>query len=403
MAVDATDLEGLLVVELANVLAGPSVGMFLAELGATVIKVENKNSSGDATRNWKLPVESKETDISSYFSCVNWGKKSLGLDLKKVGGREVVYDLVRKADIVIQSYKPGDEKKLGLDYETLKALNPALIYGQITAYGPDDPRPGYDAIIQAESGFTYLNGEPGGPPTKMPVALVDLLLAHQMKEGILLALLKRYRTGQGSCIVTSLLKCATAALANQAANWLVAGVVPERMGSEHPNIVPYGTIFKTADGREVIVAAANDGQYLNFIEMLGLEGLKTDSRFTTNQQRVKNREDLVCLLREQVAKRTSDDVVAQLRQRKIPFGFVNNMEQVFQQSEAAALVVQGELPDGSVLQGLRTVVFDGTAAETRRPLTPPPHFNQHVDEILEEILGYSEDRVRGLRESGILA
>ncbi|MEJ2132141.1 MAG: CoA transferase, partial [Gammaproteobacteria bacterium] len=203
-------LEDFVVLELANILAGPMTGMFLAELGARVIKVENPRTGGDPTRGWKLPSEPADTDISSYFACANWGKESIAVDLTTQAGRSLVHDLIRRADIVVQSFKPGDDDKLALDYRRVRPLNPGMIYAQITAYGPEDSRPGFDAIIQAESGFTYLNGDPDGPPTKMPVALVDLLLAHQLKEALLLAILKRERTGEGSFIGTSLLKAATA-------------------------------------------------------------------------------------------------------------------------------------------------------------------------------------------------
>ena len=174
-----------------------------------------------------------------------WGKRSIALDIGHHAGQEVVARLAQRADIVIASYKPGDDAKFGVDYESLGASNPRLIYLQIDAYGEGDDRPGFDAIIQAEAGFTYLNGEADGPPTKMPVALVDILAAHQLKEGLLLALLRRERDDKGSFVTTSLLGAATASLANQATNYLVAGVEPTRMGSEHPNVVPYGTIFQT--------------------------------------------------------------------------------------------------------------------------------------------------------------
>ena len=170
--------KNLTVLEVANVLAGPAVGMFFAELGATVIKVENPRTRGDTTRHWKLPAEPKETDVSGYFSCVNWGKRSIGVAFDTDSGREVVYDLARKSDIMLQSFKAGDDKKFKLDYDTLHTINLELIYAHITAYGTDDERTGFDAIIQAESGFTGMNGTPESGPVKMPVALMDLLLAH---------------------------------------------------------------------------------------------------------------------------------------------------------------------------------------------------------------------------------
>ena len=223
-----------LVVELANILAGPTTTMAFAELGARVIKVENPTTKGDATRGWKLASENRDTDICAYFASANWGKESIAIDFTKPAGLGVVQDLIRKADILIASFKPGDDKKLALDYEAAKEINPRIIYGQINAYGRDDPRPGFDAILQAEAGFTYLNGERDGPPTKMPVALVDLLASHQLKEGLLLALLKRERTGEGSFVSVSLLQAGVASLANQATNYLTANTIPERMGVRAP-------------------------------------------------------------------------------------------------------------------------------------------------------------------------
>lgn len=400
MRTKVAEISELVVLELSNILAGPSVGMFFAELGARVIKVENTNTDGDATRKWKTPTEDPDTDISTYFSAANWGKESLGIDLRAEGALDVVHDLARKADIVLLSYKPGDEKKLGLDYDTLRALNPRIIFAQITAYGGDDPRVGFDAIIQAESGFTYLNGEPDSPPTKMPVALVDLLLAHQLKEAILLALLKRERTGEGSQVTVSLLKAATASLANQAANWLVAGVIPERMGSEHPNIVPYGTIFKASDGREIVVAAATERQYNYLLEVLDLNHLREDRRFLTNQDRVKNRWELIPLLAERMEKRTCREIVAAFSEKHIPFGFVNNMKEVFEQKASADLVVEERLPDGTTLRGIHTVAIEGSLFEEEEGLAPPPNFNQHRDAILADFLGYTPEQIDALKQSG---
>lgn len=227
-------LAGLKVIELANVLAGPSIGTFLAELGAKVIKVENISTEGDVTRKWKLPKESESTDISGYFSCVNWGKTSLALDLTAPEGLKIIHDLTKTSDIVLASYKPGDAEKLNVDYATLKNIQERIIYAHITGYGLQNPRAGFDAIVQAESGFTYMNGERGGPPVKMPVALMDVLTAHQIKEAILLALLHREKTGKGQFIDASLFQSGVASLVNQATNWLVGKAIPERIGSDHP-------------------------------------------------------------------------------------------------------------------------------------------------------------------------
>ncbi|MDX5435772.1 MAG: CoA transferase, partial [Pontibacter sp.] len=207
--------KDMLVLELASVLAGPSVGQFFAELGAQVLKVENAATHGDVTRSWKLGSEPADTDTPAYFCAANWGKSSLALNLAEPEQLQQLYTYVKRADVVIASYKPGDAEKLKVDYKTLQDLNPRLIYGHITGYGTHDSRAGYDAVVQAESGFMYLNGEPEGPPVKMPVALMDVLTAHQLKEGLLVALLHRERTGLGQLVQVSLLQAAVSALANQ--------------------------------------------------------------------------------------------------------------------------------------------------------------------------------------------
>ncbi|MYI98320.1 MAG: CoA transferase, partial [Gemmatimonadetes bacterium] len=237
-----TLFKDLIVIEAANVLAGPAVGMFFAELGATVIKVENIRTGGDTTRQWKLPAEDEHSDVSAYFSSVNWGKRSIGVDFSIPAGYEVIVDLVRRADVFLQSFKPGDAGKFGLDYPALRGVNDRLIYADITAFGEEDERPGFDAVLQAETGFMGMNGTEASGPVKMPVALIDLLLAHQLKESLLIALIERMQSGRGSYNTVSLFQSGVASLANQAANYLVAGSVPGRTGSDHPNIAPYGTV-----------------------------------------------------------------------------------------------------------------------------------------------------------------
>src|SRR6478735_1388203 len=285
-------LQGLKILELASVLAGPGVGQFFAELGAEVIKVENVKTGGDVTRSWKLASEKEEEDRSAYFTSVNWGKKSLAIDLTSTSGKEIVQKLVAKADVVIASYKPGNAEKLGVAYLQLNKTNPKLIYGQITGYGLDNNRVGYDAVIQAESGFMDMNGERGGDPLKMPVALVDVLAGHQLKEGLLLALLKKEKTGDGSFVEVSLIQAAVASLANQASNWLVAKSLPARKGSLHPNIAPYGESFETKDQKRIILAVGSDRQFVDLCEVLKLSKLIVDIRFSTNQNRVVHRSAL---------------------------------------------------------------------------------------------------------------
>lgn len=369
----------LKVLELASVLAGPSVGQFFAELDATVIKIENPHTGGDVTRSWRVAGEQTD-DRSAYFCSCNWGKKSVLLDLSKPSDREKVIALAGKVDVIIASYKPGDAEKLGVGYNQLRASNPGLVYGVITGYGSTDDRVGYDAVIQAEAGFMDLNGEQGGAPVKMPVALIDILAAHQLKEGLLLALLKKERTGEGSLVEVSLLETALASLANQATNWLVAGKVPSRQGSAHPNIAPYGDTFRTADGKLVLLAVGNDKQFENLVSVLGLSS--TDAKFTafkTNPERVANREPLKALLSAAIGKMQSMDFVRELNRHKIPGGLIQNVKEALMAPQAEEL----RLTHGD-LQGLRGFVAAGI--EKSSSLLPPPHLGEHTDEVLGGIL-----------------
>ncbi len=386
------------IVELANILAGPITSMYFAELGARVIKIENPHTRGDATRGWRTLKENPQDDVSSYFSCANWGKESIALDTTTPAGLAIAHDLCARADLVTASFKPGDAQKLKLDYATLAARNPRLIYGQINAYGEDDPRPGFDAIVQAEAGFTFLNGEPDGPPTKMPVALVDLLAAHQLKEALLLALLKRERTGQGSFVSVSLLQAAVASLANQATNYLVGGIVPKRMGSEHPNIVPYGTILIGNDGRGVVLAAATERQYRDFVKAIGLPELAEDPAFQTTRQRVAQREELLARVRAKTSQMSSAELAAALGSAMVPYGFVNDMAAVFEQPGAQALVMEGRA-NGHPIRGVHSCAFTGDAATIVAPL-PPPSLHEHAGTLLRDFLAYDDTAIARMAEGG---
>ncbi|MEZ4826401.1 MAG: CoA transferase [Bacteroidia bacterium] len=362
-------LENLTVIELASVLAGPATGMFFAEMGATVIKVENP-AGGDITRSWRLARENSPSDISAYFSAVNWGKKSISLDLKTPFGQKVVHTLAGRADIIISSFLPGSAQRLNLDADTLLQINPRLICAEINGYGETESRPAYDAIIQAESGFTYLNGTPGNI-SKMPVALMDILAAHQLKEAILLALIRRFATGKGGKVSVSLMEAGISSLANQATNWLCAGVLPQPIGSEHPNIAPYGTIFTTHDGMQVVLAVGTDIQFENLCRVLGLE-LPEEMR--TNSDRVKQREVLNEFLRKAIAGRDRATFLAELREANVPAGAVHDLEEVFKLPLAAELT----LNEGQAA-GLRTFAAHGLG---RKNLTPPPRLGQDTVEIL---------------------
>jgi len=345
-------LRNLKVIELASVLAGPSVGQFFAELGARVVKIENPKTHGDVTRSWKLPKEDQSSNQSAYFLSVNWGKEHLFLDLRVEEDYARVLGLIKQADVVIASYKPGDASKLKVDYEQLKAVNPKLIYASITGYGNDNPRAGYDAIVQAESGFMYMNGHPDGPPTKMPVALIDVLTGHQLKEGILLALLKREQTGKGSLVEVSLFETGVASLANQALNWLQADHVPQRLGSEHPNIAPYGTVFYSKDEKPLVLAIGTDRQFAGLCDALGLAETAQDEMFHQNQKRVINRHELNVMLSSEIGKWTREALLTELDKSHIPAGAVNNMQDLFEIPLAKAMVL-----DNEGVPGLKQVAF----------------------------------------------
>ena len=362
-------LAGLRVIEFAGIVAGPLVGQFCAELGADVIKVE-PCGAGDPSRGWRLGTEDPHDDCCAYFSASNWGKRSIALDLKNDGDRGVAHQLVEHADVVIVSFRPGGAQRFGLDAESLRKRDPKLIYVEISAYGVDDNRPGFDAIIQAEGGFTYLNGPKDGEATKMPVALVDILAAHQLKEGLLLALLKRERSGEGSGVSTSLLASATASLLNQASNYLQAGVVPQRIGSAHPNIVPYGDVYPTADGKQFVLAVGTDRQFAALVAAFDLAEL---AAYSTNAQRLEHRDEVVACIRRELEQHAADEITARLTGVSVPHGFVHPMPEVFGQPEARAQLFQSG-------DGLRTIALRGELAG-KKSLSRPPHLDEHGEQI----------------------
>ena len=359
----------LRVLELASVLAGPQVGQFFAELGAEVLKVEAP--AGDVTRTWRTAAEAPDTDVTAYFSSANWGKHSRVVDLTTVEGRAEIHCLITKTDILLASYKPGDAEKLAVDYPTLAALNPRLVYGHITGYGPDTARAGYDAVLQAETGFMHLNAAgPGQPPQKMPVALMDLLTAHQLKEGLLTALYQRERTGRGALVEVSLHDSALASLANQAATFLVTGHDPQPLGSGHPSIVPYGTVYEAADGVRLLLAAGADRQFQQLCAVLGRPAWAQDVRFHTNPARVAHRTELEPLLRERIAEISGAELLAELERRAVPAGAVSTVGEALSQESARGMLLppQPEFPHA----GLRTVAFRSSSWPLANSLAAPP-------------------------------
>jgi crotonobetainyl-CoA:carnitine CoA-transferase CaiB-like acyl-CoA transferase len=316
----------LKVIELASVLAGPAVGMFFAELGAEVIKIENKNTGGDVTRGWKLPTENKKDKTSAYFYSVNYGKQHLFLNIKESNDYQQLIQLIKTADIIISNFKKGDDKKLKVDFNTLKKINQTLIYANISGFGENSDRVAFDLVLQAESGFMSMNGTKESGPLKMPVALIDILAAHQLKEGILTALLQREKTGKGLKVSVSLLDSAVASLANQASNWLIGKQLPTRTGSLHPNIAPYGEIFKTKDQFEITLAIGSESQFKDLCSILKIT---ISNIFESNALRVKNRVALFKIIQEKIAQKNLKWHITTFEKAQVPYGQIKNLEQVF--------------------------------------------------------------------------
>jgi len=330
--------KDLKVIELAGVLAGPGVGYFFAELGAKVIKIENPRTDGDVTRSWKLKSEDPKEKTSAYFWSVNAFKDLLELDLEKEKDLAKLYELIKEADIVITNYKAGDDSKLKVDYKTLSALNPKLIYGSINGFGNKSSRIAFDLILQAESGFMSMNGEPNTTGLKMPVALIDVLAGHQLKEALLIALLERYKTNKGSHISVSLFDSAVASLVNQATNWLIGKRLPKPAGSLHPNIAPYGELFETKDKQLVTFAIGSNKQFKALAEILQFGKLASDPKYATNHARVNNRTQLYSLLYNYIHQLRYADLEKLCLEHGIPMGKLRNLKEVFELPKAKAML-----------------------------------------------------------------
>lgn len=348
--------QDLKIVELASVLAGPMVGTFFSELGAEVIKIENKTTSGDVTRNWRLPSENPEK-ISAYYAAANYNKSIQFLDLKNTLDYAIALKEIKNADIVIANFKHGDAKKLKLDYKTLKKLKADLIYGEITGYGKNESRAAFDVVLQAETGFMYMNGSEASGPIKMPVALIDILAAHQLKEALLCALIKKLKTNTGSYVSVSLFDAAMSSLANQATNWLMAKHIPQPLGTMHPNIAPYGDMFLTKDEKYLVLAVGSDRQFKNLLKVLMLEELQKNCKFINNKNRVKNRNELNVYLAKVLKTMPAKHWEAVFKAKNIPAGIVKNMEEVFENPAAKKLILKEKIENTEAVK-LKTVVFE---------------------------------------------
>lgn len=349
--------KNLKVIDLSTVLAGPSVGSFFAELGADVIKIENPNHP-DITRSWKLKSEDKDSSVSAYFSSINYKKEYDQLDLKDNQDRYELLDLIEKADVVLMNFKYGDQEKFDITDDVLHNINPSLIIGKITGYGDESDRVAYDLVLQAETGIMSMNGTRESGPVKMPIALIDVLAAHHLKEGLLIELIERATTAdyEGKVVSVSLYDAAISSLVNQASNYLMTGEIPQRIGSLHPNIAPYGEIFNTADGKSITFAIGSNKHFRVLSEFIDLPELADMQEYATVQERVKNREQLAEIIAEKIVKHKAKDVLDYMYENHVPCGEIKDLEAVFKDTSAQDLVRTEEI-DGVVTKRVSGVAF----------------------------------------------
>ncbi len=394
----ALPLDGVRVVDLTRVLAGPYCTMMLGDMGADVIKVEMPGR-GDDSRAWGPPWAGTE---SAYFLSANRNKRSVTLNFRTEGGRRVLLELVRRGDVLVENFIPGTLDRLGLGYEHLKEINPGLIYCSVSGYGYDGPyatRPGYDFIAQAEGGIMSVTGEPDGPPMKVGVAIADITTGMFAAAAILAALRHRDRTGHGQRVEVSLLESVVGWLANVASNYLVSGEVPRRYGNAHPNVVPYQA-FATADGW-VAVGVGNDAQFRRFCDVIGRPDLADDPRFKTNSDRVVNRDALIPILGEIFKTRTTAEWIEALVAADLPCGPINTIDKVFEHPQVLHRQMLAEVNHPTAgrikLVGI-PYKFTGTPLSIRRH---PPTLGEHTEEVLRE-LGYTEADIAALRAEGAI-
>ncbi|BDM20362.1 MULTISPECIES: CaiB/BaiF CoA-transferase family protein [Pseudomonas] len=403
-------LSHLRVLDLSRVLAGPWSGQILADLGADVIKVE-RPGSGDDTRAWGPPflkdARGENTSEAAYYLSANRNKRSVTIDFTQPEGQRLVRELAAKSDIVIENFKVGGLAAYGLDYPSLKAINPKLIYCSITGFGQTGPyakRAGYDFMIQGLGGLMSLTGRPDGEegagPVKVGVALTDILTGLYSTVAILAALAYRDQHGVGQHIDMALLDVQVACLANQAMNYLTTGNPPRRLGNAHPNIVPYQD-FPTADG-DFILTVGNDGQFRKFAEVAGQPQWADDPRFATNKQRVANRAELIPLIRQATVFKTTAEWVSQLEAAGVPCGPINDLAKMFQDPQVLARGLAVTMPHalaGSVPQVASPIRLSETPVEYRRA---PPLLGEHTEAVLGDVLGMDVDAVGRLRSAGVL-
>ncbi len=385
-------LDGLKVLDLSRILAGPTCTQLLGDLGAEVIKIENPATNGDDTRSWGPPYvtgpDDTDTDLSAYFMSANRNKKSVAIDMKTIQGQMQIKLLAAQADIIVENFKPGSLARYGLDHDAMMQAHPNLIYCSISGFGqtgPNASKPGYDLMAQGFGGIMSLTGEPEGEPMKVGVGVSDVMCGMYATVGILAALRHRDQTGEGQHIDLALVDCQVAWLVNEGVNYLTSGELPTRRGNGHPNIAPYQT-YRASDG-DVIVAVGNDTQFARFADWLGQPEMASDPRFATNPARLMNREGLNSLLMPALAAHYVDDIVAALEARKIPVGPVNTLDRVFASDQVAAREMKVDLPSASAHDGVVTLIGNPLKF-SKTPVTyrsAPPVFGQDTDDILSQL------------------
>lgn len=391
-------LEGIKVLDLSRVLAGPYCTMILGDLGADVMKVEAPGGS-DETRGWGPPFQN---GVSAYYLCANRNKRSITVNLKTEEGREIIRTLAKDADVVINNFKTGSMENWDLDYDSLKAINPRLVYCSITGFGETGPYrhlPGYDYIIQGMSGLMSITGNDESGPMKIGVAMVDILTGLYSAISIEAALLERERSGQGQKIDMSLMDTAVSSLANVASNYLISGTIPRRLGNDHPNIVPYST-FRTMDG-EMIIAVGNNRQFATLCEVMGLSEIATDERFHTNEARVNHKLELTSILENRLKIKPANEWMELFSQHNIPCGPIAMMDQVFNHPQVLAreMIVEVDHPEaGSVKLVGSPIKLSRTKTKIDRH---PPIAGEHTVEILQKA-GYSHVEIEQFKKNNII-
>jgi formyl-CoA transferase len=387
------------VLDLTRVVAGPYCSMFLGDLGAEVVKVEQPGA-GDDTRGWGPPFAGGE---SAYYLCINRNKQSLTLDLKSKRAVEVLRELAKVADVIIENFRPGTMERLGLGEKELRELNPRLIYASLTGFGVDGPMsdwPGYDLIVQAWGGLMSITGTPDGEPVKVGVAIIDLVAGLMLGKAITAALFAREKIGIGQRIDTSLLEAEVASLINVGSNYLVGGKIPARWGNAHPNIVPYQN-FKTADGY-LVIGVASEVIWRRFCLAIGRNDLTDDPRFANNSKRVENRAELIALLSEMFLQRNNETWFKLLTAAEVPCAPVQSIDQVFQAPQVLHrdMLMEVEHPTaGKVRMAGIPVKFSVTPASVRMP---PPLLGEHNTAVLKNWLGMSADAIEELKREKVL-